>query len=136
MAKPVIIDFVPHAGGMLGFLVAAGSPDLDIRALTVTVTAATYEQDMAAAVRLKGFLPPGVPLGVGATKPIIPLPQAAVFARGVRFPGITPPPPPPLNPRLSRRRLPSMPGMSLQRKRPKLREQLNLSPWGPLPLPR
>jgi pyrimidine-specific ribonucleoside hydrolase len=90
MAKPVIIDFVPHVDGILGFLLAAGSADLDIRALTVTVNAATHEKDMAAAFGLKSFLPPHVPLGAGASQPVIPLPQAAEFARGARFPGVPP----------------------------------------------
>lgn len=89
MAKPVIIDFVPHADGILGFLLAAGSSDLDIRAVTVTVNA--YEKDTAAAFGLKSLLHPHVPLGVGASKPVIPLPQAAEFARGVRFPFASPP---------------------------------------------
>ncbi|MDR2079806.1 MAG: nucleoside hydrolase [Treponema sp.] len=90
MAKPVIVDVVPHAGGILGFLLAAHCPGLDIRAVTVTV--APGEADMAAAFWLQRLLPPGVPLGRGASKPLIPLPCAAAFARGVRFP--VPPPPP------------------------------------------
>jgi pyrimidine-specific ribonucleoside hydrolase len=90
MAKPVIIDFVPHVDGILGFLLAAGSADLDVRALVVTANAATHEKDMAVAFGLKSFLPPHVPLGAGASQPVIPLPQAAEFARGARFPGVPP----------------------------------------------
>jgi pyrimidine-specific ribonucleoside hydrolase len=81
--------------GILGLLLAAACPDLDIRALTVTVNTTAYEKDIAAAFWLKSFLPPHVPLGVGAGKPVIPLPRAAEFARGVRFPAAPPSAPAP-----------------------------------------
>lgn len=86
MAKPVIVDFVPHVDGILGFLLAAGSSVLDIRGVTVTGNPAAYEKDMAAGFGLKSFLRPQVPLGGGASKPVIPLPFSAEFARGLRFP--------------------------------------------------
>ncbi|GHT81304.1 pyrimidine-specific ribonucleoside hydrolase RihA [Spirochaetia bacterium] len=88
MAKPVIIDFVPHAGGILGLLLAAGSPGLDIRAVAVTTNRAEAEKDTALTLSLLGLLKSPVPLGVGASAPVIALPQAAEFARGARFPGI------------------------------------------------
>lgn len=96
MAHPTIIDCDPGTDDAIALFLATGSPELDLRAVTVVGGNVGLDRTLANARALIGLARPGLPVHAGADRPLIGGFEPAAYVHGEDgIGGVVLPPGPP-----------------------------------------